>query len=139
MNALITWLASKCWAPINAYGPCFSVTLWRWRRKKLELWYAPADFSPEEHTHDDVSGEFTILYSKNREIYRKVPKEDGTLEKQSYIANTPEVWGKWLSVRDGTIHKFEKGDSCMIWLVWETWKQGRPVASVATDFNITKS
>lgn len=115
---------------IARYGPCIGLTIFRWFRLKVELWWSPADYSPPPHSHNDSSGEFTILYSKNRRIWRKVGDQV-----DEYIATTPGVWGKFLSVRAGTVHAFDKGDSCMIWLVFETWKPGIRVTSVADDFH----
>lgn len=140
---MIKWLSRQSWAPINSYGPCIGITLWKWGRTKVELWWAPADYEPPEHTHEDVDGEFTILYSKNRYIYRKsCPRGGPCGEKMvgigdSYIATTPDVWGKWLSVRAGTPHAFKRGDSCMIWIVKEKWLPGRKVGSMSTDFHLT--
>lgn len=55
----------------------------------------------------------------------------------AYRAHTPGVWGRWFSVRAGTPHSFGKGDSCMIWLCVERWKDGVKVTSVAEDFKPT--
>lgn len=132
MANLIKWLSEQWWVPVNSYGPCVGFTLLRCGRRKVELWYAPADYATPEHTHDNSSGEFTILYSKNRRIYRRI----GT-KTDAYIANTPEAWGRFLSVRAGTPHAFSKGDSAMIWLCFETWKPGVMVTSVADDFRLT--
>lgn len=135
---MIKWLSKQPWAPINSYGPCIGLTLWKWGRTKVELWWAPADYSPPEHTHDDVDGEFFVLYGKNRIIYRVVPcfGKWELLDKQAYNL-TGRKYFKWFSVRAGTPHAFEKGDSCMIWIVVEKWLPGRKVGSVATDFHLT--
>lgn len=132
MAKLIDWLACKWWTPLNRYGPCTGLTLFKLGRFKAELWHAPADFTPPEHTHECSDGEFTILYSKNRRIYRRI---GNTVN--AYIANTPEAWGKFLSVRAGTPHAFGKGDSCMVWICFEKWKHGTRVTSVAEDFHLT--
>ena len=143
---------SKFW-PITRYEGALGITLWRWGRKKVELWFAKKDYSPKEHAHDGCDGEFMVLYSKNRRIYRKTKWEakswktiDGRYgitheltigPKDCYIATTPQVWGKWLTVPAGVPHKFDKGDSFMLWVVVETWKPGYDM-SLATDFRITE-
>lgn len=141
--------------PVARYGPCIGITIWRWGRFKIELWWAPADFAPEEHTHENSDGEFLILWARNREIYRKTHfKFKGRLQRfrwkellspirkelhcgpgDSYIAHTPPWHLKTLSVRAGTPHAFKTGTSCMIWLCLETWKKGVAVTSVAEDFH----
>lgn len=117
---------------IARYGPCWGLTLWRWGRRKVELWYAPADYATPEHTHEDSDSEFLILWARNRVIYRVV-----NCMIESYVAHTPGVWGKWLSVRAGTPHAFKTGTSCLIWISSQTWKPGVTVTSVAEDFKIT--
>ncbi len=116
---------------IARYGPCIGITLFRFRRWKIELWFAPADYATPEHSHDDSSSEFTILWARNRRIYRRIGDRV-----DAYIAETPKMWGKFLSVRTGVVHAFEKGDSAMIWLAFETWKKGVKVSSVADDFHL---
>lgn len=117
---------------IARYGPCIGITIFRWFRWKVELWYAPANYSTPEHAHDDSSGEFTILFARNRRIWRRIGERI-----DSYVANVPAVWGRFLSVRAGTPHGFDAGDSCMIWLCFETWRPGAKVTSVAKDFRLT--
>ena len=116
--------------PVARYGPCVGLTVFRWFRFKVELWYAPAAYAPPPHRHDNSSTEFTILWARNRRIWRMV---GGHVD--AYTANTPGVWGKFLSVRAGTIHAFDHGDSCMIWLAFEKWNPGVKVTSVAEDFH----
>lgn len=117
---------------IARVGPCIGLTLFRWFRFKVELWFAPASYCVPEHTHNDSSSEFYILYSKNRYIYRRI----GT-RIESYITRMPGIWERCLSVRAGTPHGFTRGKTCMIWLVFETWKKGAKVTSVAEDFHLT--
>lgn len=117
---------------LTRYGPCWGLTLWRWGRRKVELWYAPANYETPEHRHDLSDSEFTILWARDRVIYRVI---DGMV--QSYRANTPGVWGRWLSVRAGTPHAFKAGATFMLWLVVQRWREGVKVTSVAEDFRPT--
>lgn len=114
---------------IARHGPCIGLTLFRFLRWKVELWYAPAGFATVPHRHANSSGEFTVLYGRNRRIWRKVA---GRIE--SYVVNFPVCLGRFLSVRAGTEHGFDKGDSCMVWLCFETWRKGVKPTSVAVDF-----
>ena len=115
---------------IARYGPCIGITLFRWGRRKVEIWYSPADYATPLHSHNDSSTEFTILWARNRRIWRRI----GNLT-ESYTAHTPRVWGKFLSVRAGVLHAFGKGTAPMIWLAFETWNPGVKVTSVAEDFH----
>lgn len=117
---------------IARYGPCVGVTLFRLFRWKLELWFAPADYATPEHTHENSDGEFTILWAKNRMIWKRV---DGVMK--AYRAHVPSCWGKFLTVRAGEVHAFGEGATFMLWLCWQTWKKGVKVTSPAEDFVLT--
>lgn len=127
---------------IARYGPCIGITLFRFFRWKVELWYSPANYSTPEHTHENSDGEFLILYGSGRKIYRKPFtnsfREDWCrcVTKQEYEL-TGRKYFKWFSVRAGTPHGFSCGATPMIWLCLEKWKPGKKVTSVATDFKLT--
>lgn len=117
------------WGLVQRVGPCWGVTLFRWGRRKLELWLAPADYAVAEHTHEDSDSEITILYAKPRRIYRRVGDRV-----DEYVASSRKYFGRWFSVRAGVPHAFDKGESRMLFLNWQTYLPGRRVTSVATDF-----
>lgn len=117
---------------MNFKDSCFAFTLFKFGRYKVELWYAPHNYQTVEHTHNNSSGEFYVLYAKNRLIYRIVNKE-----KQFYIVNFPQCLKKFLSVRAGVPHSFYRGDSCMVWICFEKWNKGSKVTSVGQDFTLT--
>lgn len=139
-HRMLRWLASQWWIPINTVGPCIGLTVFRWFRWKVELWYAPADYSTPEHTHEDSDGEFLVLHGRGRWIWRRpqLPWEDApeVLMRQAYRLKGGFRW-KWLTVKAGTPHGFERGETPMIWLCVEHWKPGVKVTSVATDFVLT--
>lgn len=127
---MIQWLSKQRWAPVNCYGPCVGLTLYKLGRHKLELWYAPATYSPPMHSHNNSDGEFFVLYGKGRAIW-KYPLGDCIA--RAYNISDRTYW-KWWSVRAYEQHGFSKGATCMIWLCWEKWKPGTKVTSVAEDF-----
>ena len=141
------------WHPFTKYPGALGITLWRWGRKKVELWIAGGNCEPPEHSHDNVNSEFTILWARNRRIYRKTKWESKSWKtidgrygithelvigpKDEYVASVPSVWGKWLSVRAGTPHKFCKSKHPMVWIVVENWIGIGPM-SLVEDFRITQ-
>jgi len=136
------------WHPFTFYPGAVGITLWKWNRKKIELWWASKNCSPPEHAHDGCSGEFMVLYSKNRRIYRRntwqstlykngICHERVIGPRDQYIATTPQVWGKWLTVPAGVPHKFDRGDSMMIWITVETWRPGYDM-DLTKDFRLTE-
>lgn len=128
VEKFIKWLSRQWWAPINSYGPCVGLTLWRLGRHKLELWRAPSWYAPPTHSHSTVDGEFFVLYGQGREIWKRTE-----LCVVGYNITGRKYW-KWYTVRAGDQHSFSRGTTCMIWLCWETWKPGVKVTSVAEDF-----
>lgn len=121
------------------YGPCIGLTVFRWFRWKLELWFAPAAYSPPEHTHEKSDGEFFVLFGRGRKIYRKadVPGYGGLVTTKQEYELTGRTYFKWFSVRAGTPHGFSEGKTPMIWFCFETWKRGVKPTSVAEDFKLT--
>lgn len=125
---------------------CRGVTLFRWFRWKLELWYVPADYECSEHTHKNSDGEFFVVCGKNREIYRKEMQEASHwpynewkeyCELQQYNISSRKFW-KWLTVKANTPHGFSSGSTPMVFLCWEKYRKGVKVTSPAIDFNLVK-
>lgn len=131
-SAVLGWLAKQRWAPVNSYGQCIGLTLWRLGRHKLELWWAPSNFSTPEHIHEHSDGEFFVIYGSGRKIWRRISMP-GRNYVEGYDIADRKYW-KWFSVRAGTPHAFSCGRTPMVWLCSETWKPGTKVTSVAEDF-----
>lgn len=127
---MIRWLSKQWWCPINCYGPCTGLTLYRWGQHKAELWYAPAWYSVPLHSHDHVDVEFLILHAKGCYIFRH---KDGI---QGELVSTPQVLGKLFTVKAGVPHGFNRSDSSLIWINFEHWKDGHRPTSVAQDFTL---
>jgi hypothetical protein len=131
MLTIISQLAKR-FNPLHKYERCWCLTVFRFGRRKVELCYCPADYESPEHVHPNSDGEFLILWARNRPIYRRTGSP-----RDSYVANVPPWRLKTLSVRAGIPHAFKKGDSCLIWICFETWKKGVSVTSVAEDLVLT--
>jgi len=137
---------------------CIGITLFKWGAIKLEMWFAGKNTTCREHVHNDSDSEITILYAKPRRIWRRSQikfkltgssligqdnadfnKEAGTIyiPNEEYIASSKKHRGQWFSVRAGVPHGFDKGESFMIFLNLQHYLKGRPVTSVAEDFQLT--
>ena len=108
---------------------CRGITLFRFGRRKLELWFVPADYACVEHTHKDSDGEFFVVYGKGRDIWRRIGAES-----QCYDI-TNRNYFKWLTVRANVVHGFSPGATPMVFLCWETYRKGVKVTSPAIDFH----
>lgn len=125
---------------------CWGFTLFRFGRRQLQIWFVPADYACEEHTHQDSDGEFFVVYGKGRNIYRNVISEDCLTQrssdwpvwdshfKQQYNISTRKYF-KWFTVKKNTPHGFSRGSSPMLFLCWQTYRKGVKVTSPAIDFH----
>ena len=123
---------------------CWGVTLFRFGRRKLELWFVPRDYACVEHVHKDSDGEFFVVFGKGRNIWRTVTGIEkniygnmvsGLIRQMYHI--TDRTYFKTYTVRANTPHGFSIGTSPMIFLCWETYLPGRRVTSPAADFHPT--
>lgn len=126
---------------IHRKDSCFGITLFRFFRWKLELWYSPANYSCEEHVHKNFDGEFFVFYGKHRSIWRKRLVMANILGQYEYRTDMYDIskrkYFKWFTVKANSIHGFSTGATSMIWLCWETYKKGIKVTSPAVDFHPT--
>lgn len=135
---------------IHHKDSCWGITLFRFGRRKLELWFVPKNYACVEHTHKDSDGEFFVLYGKGRNIWRKLinTKCDHFIEtgSQCPICRSPftqcynitnRTYFRWLTVKANVIHGFSVGSTPMIFLCWETYREGVKVTSPALDFHPT--
>lgn len=94
---------------------CIGITLFRWGRRKLELWFVLASYACVEHTHKDSDGEFFVLFGKDRFIWRKfqdyykIGKSTYSRETQQMYNITERPYWKWYSVRADVPHGFGRG------------------------------
>lgn len=116
-----------CLSMITRYKSCFGITVWKWNKFKIELWYAPANFSVEGHTHANSDGEFFVIYGFNRKIWKI---KNG--QELSYNISDRPYWNR-LTVRHNEQHGFNRGSTPMIWLCFETWLNNVEPSSVAKD------
>jgi hypothetical protein len=117
---------------INRYGPCVGITLFRWNRLNIELWYCPSNYDIVEHSHPSCHIELMFLYG-NTEFHRRATKS-GHIESAS--AKFPKNFGKKYTVPAGFYHRFNTGKSPLVFLNIERWLSGVKITSAATDFKV---
>lgn len=121
----------------NRKDRCIGLTLFRFGRRKLELWFVPANYACVEHTHKDSDGEFFVVYGRGRDIWRKTWPHwlSGAMCQIEVYNITNRHYFKTYTVRANTPHGFSVGSTLMVFLCWETYRKGVPVTSPAVDFH----
>jgi len=130
---------------INYYGPCLGITLFKWGRRKVELWLCPRHYTIPKHSHNDENIELAFLYGE-AEFSRKVWKERFTVrdhlidKKEKYFVIESKVVSGFgslthtFSIPAGTVHWFSVSNKPLIFLNYSKWLPGKKVTSAATDF-----
>jgi hypothetical protein len=114
------------------YESCRGITVFKFGRYKLDLWFAPADYSVKEHTHPLSDGKFWVIFGHNRVIWKY--RRNNLVERVSYTLKFPQCLLHVLRVRGNEPHGFEVGSTSMIWFCLQKWKRGVNVTSIIEDF-----
>ncbi len=127
---------------INTYGPCVGITLLRFGRRKIEIFFCPKGYTIPRHSHNDESIELAFLYG-HATFYRKVWKNGSLFHDGYYVIESREVNGvgsliKTFSIPAGTLHWFSVSDKTLVFINYSHWLPGTKVTSAATDFHLEK-
>lgn len=117
---------------INRYGPCVGVTLFRFRRLNIELWYCPANYTIVEHKHPSMDIELVLLFGWTT-FMRRERKSD---VQQCAAAKFPFHACKKYTVPAGWFHSFSTGKVPLVFINVEKWKPNIKITSAAEDFQI---
>jgi hypothetical protein len=113
------------------HGPCRILSfpsLFNW---KIEIVWAPKDYTIDLHSHPSQDIELVILWGKDV-LLRRIRGADT----DTHISKMPQSIFKKFSIRAGDLHDFSTGPSCFLFLNIEHW-HSKPT-SAALDFNYAK-
>jgi hypothetical protein len=112
---------------INHFKTAWGITLWRWGKFQIELWYCPTDCVIEPHTHDKQDIKLTFLFGRKvfHRQYKNQPIES--------IDTKHVKFGHTFNIPAGTLHWFDKLDKPLIFFSREWWTE-KPT-SAAIDYN----
>ena len=104
---------------MSRHNRCRGITLFQWGRKKLEIWFVPADEEIESHKHINIDSSIRLLF--------------GSMTGQ--IAEVRGIVKRWRAyqVPSGTPHSAVTS-TFVIFSNWETWTGDCRMTSAATDF-----
>lgn len=123
----------------NFYGPCVGITLLKFKRRKIELFFCPKGYTIPKHSHNDEDIELAFLYG-HATFYRKLQYWDGVKDTYTVIESR-EVNGfgsfkRTFSIKAGTVHWFTVSTKMLIFLNYSKWLPGREVTSATKDFHL---
>jgi len=104
---------------VRRHNRCVGLTLFRWGRKKLEIWFCPRNEEIEPHRHEHID---SMIYLLAGRMHGRIAEVRGLVE----------LW-RGYPVPAGTVHTATTDSPC-IFANWETWIGDVPVTSAAEDF-----
>jgi hypothetical protein len=118
-------------ALINKYERCRGLTLFKWGRKRMELWYIPPGYKIIEHTHPDENVELMFIFGKTRFFRRDI-----YTGKIDYVITNWKYFAKRFTVGCFHSHWFETTSWPLVFINFQTFLWGTKPRSAAKDFLI---
>lgn len=119
-------------ALVNRHGPCWGLTLFRWKQRRAELWYCPRNYVIEEHSHSNEDIELMYLMGSTV-FYRR----DRRTNVQEWKRMTWRMFGRSFSVKHYHSHWFTVGKLPLLFINFQHFLPGAKPRSAAQDFTIT--
>lgn len=116
---------------INRYKQCVGITLFRWFRYKVELWFCPKGFKIKEHCHP--SQDIELIFIKGSAVFHRRLLCTDTIDSKEV-----NWWDQFIkfTVKSYHSHWFEVSDKMLVFLNIEKWHEGEKVTSAAKDFQL---
>ncbi len=116
---------------INRYGPCWLLTLFKFKRLQIELVYCPPHYEITPHSHDNQDIKLVFLFGHNIRFFRWRSGQ-GLI---SFFARSRHIF-KVFTINSGDIHYFRVSRWPLIFINIERWKCVPSSASI--DFQLAK-
>ena len=114
----------------HTHDRCRGLTLWRWGRLNVELWFCPAGYEIVPHSHPLEDIELVPLFGWCTFI-----REDALRLVGQRIECSPRRWFRKHSVPAGWVHWFKVGRKVpLVFINVARWKPGVPITSASEDF-----
>lgn len=111
----------------NRHGPCIGLTLFRFARWNIELWYCPKKYEIELHSHPNEHIELMYLFGKTTFYRDKGISTECFKPKWYHIFRT-------FSVKPGQLHSFSVSNCPLIFINISKFLQGHKPMSASVDF-----
>lgn len=109
---------------INRHGPCVGVKLFSFGQYHVQIWFCPANFMIERHSHPDEHIE--LMYLAGDAVFFR---GDFELFKPRWYH-----FGRSFSVAPGVVHWFSVSKWPLIFINWSKFNLGCKPVSAAVDF-----
>lgn len=120
------------------HGPCKGMTLFRWGRFNIEIWFCPPRFQIEEHRHPSQDIELMFLYG-DAFISRR-HKDDPYGHYQMYgTVKFPYDTFKHFTVLAEHFHYFTVNEKWFVFLNISKWRKGHKPTSASVDFELSNN
>jgi len=119
---------------VYTHGPCVGVTLFKWGQRKWELWYVPANYVIEPHSHPSEDIDLMVLRGADTYLYRMNPETGVT---DAVTCKFPDHFGKRFTIPAGYTHGFSVSTRPLVFINFAKWKPGVKVTSAAVDFQLS--
>lgn len=107
---------------VHRHGRCVGITLFRWGRHKLELWFCKEGEVIESHVHENIHSKIVVLLGG---MSGHIGSKYGN-PKKFRVFSVPA------GVRHGAVIRSQ---GMCVFANFETWKEGVPMTSAADDFS----
>lgn len=102
---------------------CTGITLFRWGRRKLELWLIPEMHYIQPHIHQYIDSTLIFIWGY---MYGNIAGRGGMVgERGDFLRR--------FTIPAGVVHS-ARTFRFTLFANWERWKDGAPITSAATDF-----
>lgn len=109
----------------NKHEGCFGITLFRWVRTNIEIWYCPRGYTIKPHSHNEEDIELIYLFGRTK-FFRKIDNKTESA--------TPTKPFTPFTVPAGCLHWFTVSSLPLIFINKATFLEGFKPKSAAIDF-----
>lgn len=117
----------------NKYGPCRGITLYRFGKKRAEIWFIPRNYKIEIHRHSHENIELMFLFGQTTFWRRSVI----SLVEES-LKTCWKYFGRCFSVKSYHQHSFITTKWPLIFINYQTFLTSYKPESAAQDFLLEK-
>lgn len=123
----------------NRYEKCIGLTLLRFWKWNVELWYCPSGYRIKPHSHPNEHIELMYVFGRTtfyRVINWTTPTAFGPFSGETQQSYTPKWYhfGRRFTVRPGIVHWFEVSNKPLIFINFATFINGHRPTSASIDF-----
>lgn len=116
----------------NKYEGCRGITIFRGKKRNIEVWYCPSNYTIPEHSHPKEDIELMFIFGHCK-FYRRNPDGD-------YVSAVmrPFNVGRTFSIPAGFYHYFTSWKLPLIFVNFSTFIKGYIPRSAVDDFKLMK-